>query len=96
MQTRLKNVEGSLLRFVGPPDILSIIVVLHLKFKFSRILPVGFVILARCIIFHGGKMLHFDNHSHSFLKILYFLYYIWDSLGEVKTICICFKVTSIL
>ena len=66
----LKIVEGSLL--VSPPILLAIIVVLHLEFKFSHILPIGVVILAGCIIFRSGKMLHFHNPCHSFLKILYF------------------------
>ena len=73
MWTRLKNEDGSKLRLVSPLVLLAIIVVLHLEFKFSHILPIRFVILAERIKFHDGMMRNFDNPCHSFLKILNFL-----------------------
>ena len=73
-KARLKNEDGSLLRLVSTPVPLAFIVVLHLEFKLSHILPIGFVILAEHIKFHNGMMQNFDNHCHSFLAILNFLY----------------------
>ena len=55
-KARLKNEDGSLLRLVSPPILLAIIVVLNLEFKFSHILPIGFVILVERIKFHNGMM----------------------------------------
>ena len=70
----MKNEDVGLLRLVSPPLLLAFIVVLHLEFKLSHILPIGFVILAKLIKFHNGIMRNFDNHCHSFLEILNFLY----------------------
>ena len=77
--------EGSLLRLVSSLVLLAIIVILHLEFKFSHILPIGFVILAEHIKFHNRMMRNFDYHCHSFLKILIFYIIFLDSPREVKS-----------
>ena len=74
-----------MLRLVSPHVLLAIIVVLPLEFKFSHILAIGFLILAECFKFHHRMMQNFDNHWHSFLKIIIFYIVFWDSPRDVKS-----------